>query len=104
MNNERVREISRFVMVGVLATALHYAIYYVLLPYMSHNVAFTVGYLVSFLCNYGLSSKFTFRVGTSLQRFVGFGLSHATNYFIQIILLNLFIGLGVLEFLAPLPV
>jgi len=104
MNNERVREIGRFVMVGVLATALHYAIYYVLLPYMSHNVAFTVGYLVSFLCNYGLSSKFTFRVGTSLQRFVGFGLSHATNYFIQIILLNLFIGLGISEFLAPLPV
>lgn len=104
MKKERVREMSRFVMVGFLATAIHYAFYYMLLPYMSHNAAFTAGYLVSFLCNYGLSSKFTFRVGTSLQRFVSFGLSHATNYFIQIILLNLFIGLGVSESLAPLPV
>ena len=104
MDNERMKEMSRFVVVGLLATAIHYAIYYVLLPYMSHNAAFTVGYVVSFLCNYGLSSKFTFRVGTSVQRFVSFGLSHTTNYFIQIILLNLFIGLGVSEPLAPLPV
>lgn len=104
MKNERVKEMSRFVVVGILATAIHYAIYYVLLPYMSHNAAFTLGYAVSFLANYVLSSRFTFRVGTSLQRFVGFGLSHATNYFIQIILLNLFIGLGVGERLAPLPV
>jgi putative flippase GtrA len=104
MNNERVKEMSRFVVVGILATAIHYVVYYVLLPYMSHNVAFTVGYVVSFLCNYGLSSRFTFRVGTSVQRFVSFGLSHATNYFIQMVLLNLFIGLGVSEPLAPLPV
>ena len=104
MNNERLKEMSRFVVVGILATAVHYAIYYVLLPHMSPNAAFTLGYVVSFLANYVLSSRFTFRVDTSLQRFVGFGLSHATNYFIQIILLNLFIGLGVGERLAPLPV
>ena len=104
MDKERLKEMSRFVVVGLLATAIHYAVYYALLPSMSHNAAFTVGYAVSFLCNYGLSSRFTFRVGASVQRFVGFGLSHATNYFIQILLLNLFIGLGVSEPIAPLPV
>ena len=104
MNKERLREMSRFVVVGILATAIHYAIYYVLLPYMSHNAAFTLGYVISFLGNYALSSRFTFHVGTSVQRFVSFGLSHATNYFIQMVLLNLFIGLGVSEPLAPLPV
>ena len=41
MDKERVKEMSRFVVVGILATAIHYAIYYVLLPYMSHNAAFT---------------------------------------------------------------
>ena len=104
MKSERLKEMSRFVVVGLLATAIHYAIYYLLLPTMSPNAAFTVGYAVSFLCNYGLSSRFTFRVDTSVQRFVSFGLSHATNYFIQMVLLNLFIGLGVSEPLAPLPV
>lgn len=104
MKKERLFELSRFAIVGILATAIHYAIYYVTLPYLSHNAAFTVGYVVSFLCNYGLSSKFTFRVGTSVKQFVGFGLSHATNYFIQIVLLNLSIGLGMPETLAPLPV
>ena len=104
MKRERLKEMSRFVVVGLLATAIQYVIYYALLPYMSANVAFTLGYVISFLCNYGLSSRFTFRVDTSVQRFVSFGLSHATNYFIQIILLNLFIGLGVSEPLAPLPV
>lgn len=104
MDKDRVMEMSRFVVVGVLATAIHYAIYYVLLPYMSHNAAFTLGYVLSFVCNYVLSSHFTFRVGASVQRFVSFGLSHATNYFIQMVLLNLFIGLGVPASFAPLPV
>ena len=104
MKKERVNEISRFAAVGLLSTAIHYAIYYALLPYISASAAFTLGYILSFLCNYGLSSRFTFRVGTSVQRFVSFALSHATNYFIQIILLNLFIGAGVAPALAPLPV
>ena len=102
--SKRLSELTRFVVVGLLATAIQYAVYYALLPYMSANAAFTLGYVVSFLCNYGLSSRFTFRVGASLRRFVSFGVSHATNYFIQIILLNIFIGIGVSEPLAPLPV
>lgn len=103
-DSKRLSEMMRFVVVGIVATAIQYAVYYALLPYMSASVAFTVGYVVSFLCNYGLSSRFTFRVDASLKRFVSFGVSHATNYFIQILLLNIFIHLGVSEPLAPLPV
>ena len=104
MERERLKEMSRFVMVGLVATAIHYAVYCMLLPQMSHYAAFTVGYVVSFLCNYVLSSRFTFRVGASVQRFVSFALSHAANYFIQMVLLGLFIWLGVSKTLAPLPV
>ena len=104
MEKERLIEMSRFVMVGLLATAIQYLVYYLLLGHMSASMAFTLGYVVSFMCNYVLSSRFTFRVETSFQRFVSFGLSHATNYFIQIILLNIFIGIGISEPLAPLPV
>lgn len=104
LGKERLSEMMRFVVVGLIATAINYAVYYVMLPFMNASAAFTTGYIVSFLCNYAMSSKFTFRVGTSLQRFVSFGVSHATNYFIQIILLNLVIGLGISDTLAPLPV
>ena len=94
----------RFAAVGVFATALHYVIYYLLLGVMSHNMAFTIGYVVSFTSNYVLSSLFTFKVPMSLQKLLGFGLSHLTNYLIQITLLNIVLLFGVSEPLAPLPV
>ena len=97
-------EIIRFGIVGVLATAIHYLIYYLLLRPVGHNLAYTFGYGISFLANYVLSSLFTFRVDMSMRKFMGFGLSHLTNYLLQMALLNLFIWLGVNALYAPLPV
>ena len=94
----------RFAAVGVFATAVHYIVYYLLLGVMSHNMAFTVGSVVSFASNYVLSSLFTFKVPMSLQKLLGFGLSHLINYLIQICLLNVVLWFGVKETLAPLPV
>ncbi len=104
MNKERLSELFRFVVTGIAATAIQYAVYYVLLSGVGHNMAYSIGYLVSFLCNYAMSSLYTFRVGASVPRFVGFAMSHLANYFIQMVLLNLFIWLGVSAALAPLPV
>ena len=101
---ERIAEIVRFGMVGVIATAIHYAIYYLLLAIADHNVAYTVGYAVSFVCNYIFSSLFTFRVRMSLQKFMSFGVSHILNYLIGIVLLNMFVLMGVPLAVAPLPV
>lgn len=101
---QRISEVFRFCIVGVVATAVHYAVYYLLIGTTGHNVAFTIGYAVSFLMNYVLSSRYTFRVGMSAQRLTGFALSHALNYLLQIILLNVFITVGVAPALAPLPV
>ncbi len=42
----------RFGMVGVLATALHYGLYYLLHFIMGANAAFTVGYLLGFVANF----------------------------------------------------
>lgn len=101
---ERIAEIVRFGMVGVVATAIHYAIYYLLLAVTDHNVGYTVGYAISFVCNYVFSSLFTFRVRMSLQKFMSFGVSHILNYLIGIVLLNLFVLMGVPLAVAPLPV
>jgi hypothetical protein len=68
------------------------------------NVAYTIGYAVSFVCNFFLTSYFTFRSKATVGKGVGFGLAHLTNYLLQMVLLNLFVYLGVSQALAPVPV
>ncbi len=104
MTKDRVAEIVRFGVVGVLATAIHYGVYYVLLALLNPTLSYTIGYAVSFCCNYLLSSRFTFRVGLSVGRAASFGVSHVLNYLIGVGLLNLFIVFGVSSEIAPLPV
>lgn len=94
----------RFCMVGVLATAIHYGVYWILLKFMGPTPAFTIGYAVSFCFNYFLSARFTFRKKASAKNGVGFALSHVVNYGLQTGCLNLFLALGLGEKIAPIPV
>lgn len=105
ISKARLIEIMCFGIVGSSAMAIHYGIYHVLLPFLSVNVAFSLGYLISFLYNFTMTSYFTFKVKPSVGRFLRFAASHGTNYLLQIMLLNLFIhvaGLGAK--MAPIPV
>ena len=97
-------EIVRFGMVGGVATALHYGVYWLLHGLMNVSVAYTIGYFVSFVANYLLSARFTLKKKKSVKNGVGFACAHLFNYVLQISLLNLFIWLGVGEGLAPVPV
>jgi len=103
-SKERIFEIIRFGCVGTTSMIIHYAIYYVLLPYIDKNIAYTIGYFLSFLCNFLLSSYFTFKVKPSVKRFMRFTVSHGINYFVYIGLFNFFLWIGVPAELAPLPV
>ena len=104
LQKERLQEMVRFGIVGVVATAIHYGVYYLLLTLLNPTLSYTIGYAVSFCCNYVMSSLFTFRVGMSVKKAASFGVSHVLNYLIGVGLLNLFIALGVDEEIAPLPV
>lgn len=104
LSRETFFEIIRFGIVGVIATALHYGIYWLLQSVIDVNVAYTIGYFLSFVVNYLLSAKFTFRKKKSVRNGFGFGGAHLFNYFLQIGLLNLFLWLGVSKELAPVPV
>lgn len=104
-----VREFLRFALVGVVATALHYGIYYLLQYLLPQNdvyvnIAYTVGYLVSLIANFYLTAYFTFGSRPSWKRAGGFGGAHAVNYGLHICLLNLFLYLGVPPRWAPFPV
>ena len=97
-------ELIRFGIVGSIAMVIHYGVYYVLLPTMDRNIAYTIGYLISFLCNYLMSSYFTFHVKPSWKKLFRFSCSHGINYFVYIGLYNFFYWVGFSKEIAPLPV
>ena len=66
------------------------------------NISFTAGYAVGFVCNYFLTTFFTFRSRPSSHNAIGFGFSHLINYLLEIGLLNLFLWIGAGELLAPI--
>lgn len=100
----KYQEQIRFIIVGVLATAIHYGIYILLNLIIISWLAYSIGYAISFLCNFYLSSKYTFKSKASIKKGIGFGISHAINYLIHITLLSIFIKIGIGEELAPIPV
>ena len=53
----------RYCTVGSLAAGIHYGVYFVLQEYelVNLNIAYTIGYATSFICNFFLTSYFTFR-------------------------------------------
>ena len=73
---ETLGQMMRFGIVGVLAVAIHYGVYWMMLHWMEVNVAYTIGYIVSFLVNYFLSARFTFREKTSAKTGIGFSGAH----------------------------
>lgn len=99
-----VSEFVRFGIVGAIATALHYGIYYLLQPYINVNIAYTTGYIISFIVNFYLTSYFTFDTSPSWKKLIGMGGAHAINYLLHIALLNLFLFIGISKVWAPLPV
>ena len=103
LNKETFWELCRFGIVGVVAVAINYAIYLVLLPYIDKSVAYAIGYIISFCFNYWLSAHFTFKKETNKKNGIGFAGAHVFNFFLQIGLLNFFVWLGVPKVWAPLP-
>ena len=89
-----VNEFVRFGIVGIAATALHYGIYYLLQPYINVNIAYTTGYVLSFIANFYLTSYFTFGTKPSWK----------VNYLLHMALLNLFLFIGIAKAWAPVPI
>jgi len=100
---QRTGELLRFGVVGITATVLQYAVYRAALCRLDHNLAMTIGYVVSFIFNFFASTRYTFRVDETTGRGLGFALSHVVNYLLQMATLNLFIGVGLSKSLAPVP-
>ena len=67
-------EFIRFAVVGVLATAIHYGVYRLLDLVIRANPAYAAGYVISFLFNFFLTARFTFKKKATVKKGIGFGL------------------------------
>ena len=94
---QTIKEILRFGMVGVFATILHYAVYWILQHFINVNV-------VSFISNFYLTSYFTFQTKPSWGKLIGMSGAHLVNYLLHMILLNIALGFGLSKTWAPIPV
>ncbi len=97
-------EFVRFAVVGVISTAIHYGIYLLAMKWIPVNIAYTLGYILSFIGNFCLTSYWTFHTAPSWKRLGGMMGAHGINYLLHIFFLNFFIWLGIPPRWAPVPV
>jgi len=91
----------RFCINGVIAAAIHYGVYFLLQLWIDVNIAYTAGYMLAFVVNFIATNYFTFHTKPTWKNFVGFAGSHCINYFLHIILFNVFLQMGVHRLIAP---
>ena len=68
IEKEKAIEFFRFGVVGCMAIAIQYAVYLLLVDYMNETIANTIGYVISFCCNFLLTTYFTFKVKPNKKR------------------------------------
>ena len=103
-------EFARFFVVGVGATLLHLLVYWLLnwvfgvseADAWGITLTYAAGYAVSFVANYVVSLRWTFRTQGSVSKGLGFAFSHLVNAGMHLGLLNVFRALGAGELLSML--
>ena len=94
-DKEKYAQFVRFCANGVLAVAIQYGVYLLLVQWINPFAANTVGYAVSFCVNFIITSYWTFRSRPSWRKLAGFGGSHIVNYICQQAFLALFLWAGI---------
>ena len=102
-NRDKIGEILRFGLTGVVSTLATYLFYYIFLNWLNPTISFTLAYLIAMVINYLMTTSFTFKVKANKKNAFGFVVSNAINYLLCALFLNFFIWMGVLEQLAPIP-
>lgn len=103
-------EFARFFVVGVGATIVHIGVYLLLNECFGITEArpllltatYATGYIVSFVLNYIVTLKWTFKTDGTLAKGIGFAFSHSVNAGMHLLLLNVFSYLKVGQLLADL--
>lgn len=102
-HKDKLGEIIRFGITGVVSTVTTYLVYFVCLLWVNPTIAFSIGYIIAMCVNYLLTTLFTFKVKATAKNAIGFIISNGINYMLCTLALNCFIWCGVKEKIAPLP-
>ena len=95
--------VPRFLVAGVLNTALTYALYVLLLAVVPYRVAFTLAYVAGILVSYALSARFVFRREASWRSFLRFPFVYLAQYLAGLLLVSVLVEwLAVPAWLAPI--
>lgn len=90
-HTSQMQEFIRFCIVGVVATLIDAAVFYVVRQFASYQVALISGYSVSLIANYFLTVLWTFKQKPSAKNAIGVLAAHAFNLFVvRISLMYLF--------------
>ena len=82
----------KFGIVGVINTLTQQLLYFILITLETQFViAQTFSFIVAFLGSYLLNSKFTYKIPLSLGQFFSFLLANLPAYFIQFLVLIIFV-------------
>ena len=103
-------EFARFFVVGVGATLLHLVVYWLLnwafglseKNALGITLTYAAGYAVSFVANYVVTLRWTFKTEGSVSKGLGFAFSHLVNAGMHLGLLNLFRSVGAGDALSML--
>ena len=92
MGDGRLSEIIRFGITGTIATAIQYGLYVVFVDAvgLAATVSTIISYVLSFICNFFLSSYFTFNSKPNTKKGLGFACSHLVNMGLQVGLVAVF--------------
>jgi putative flippase GtrA len=77
-------EVLRFVVGGGVNTLLSYAIYWLLLLWLSYPLAYTISYGAAILTGFTINALFVFRTRWSWRKLAGFPLVQLLNYLMSL--------------------
>jgi putative flippase GtrA len=85
----------RYVVVGVVNTAVTYALYLALLQVMDYGWAYTIAFVAGIGIAYALQSRFVFGAAPSLKTFFAFPLVYVVQYVVGGIALRVLVESGI---------
>lgn len=93
----------RFLIVGTVATTIHYGVYLFALGFsINANLCYVIAFSISIICNFLMTSFFTFKVAPSFARGGKFMIAHLLNLLNELILLNFWLFVNIPTKYAPL--
>lgn len=96
-------QVHRFVVIGILNSALSYALYLSLLAILSYRLAYSITYLMGILLGYVLNAKWVFITRVSVRSALLYPAAYIVNYLLGVACLWLLVeSFGVAQNFAPL--